>query len=95
MLHAFTGAADGASPNGSLLAVKGTLYGTTSGGGKSGKGTVFSVSKSGKEQVVYAFKGGSEGYQPLAGLVNVKGTLYGTTDRGGGADKGTVYSIRP
>jgi uncharacterized repeat protein (TIGR03803 family) len=75
--------------------VKGVLYGTTSGGGKSDNGTVFSVNKAGKEQVLYAFKGGSDGYQPIGGLVNVNGTLYGATARGGHAGKGTVFSLRP
>jgi len=95
VLHAFTGGADGASPNGSLVSVKGVLYGTTSGGGKSDNGTVFSVNKAGKEQVLYAFKGGSDGYQPIGGLVNVNGMLYGATARGGHAGKGTVFSLRP
>ncbi|HEY3676253.1 MAG TPA: choice-of-anchor tandem repeat GloVer-containing protein, partial [Candidatus Tumulicola sp.] len=64
------------------------------GGGKSGKGTVFSITPSGKEQIIYAFTS-SQGNQPLEGLADVNGTLYGTTARGGGDDKGTVYSVKP
>ena len=40
--HRFTGT-DGAHPNAGLIDVNGTLYGTTSGGGKSDYGTVFGV----------------------------------------------------
>ena len=45
VMHPFAGASsgDGASPFGDLLLFKGTLYGTTGGGGSPGPGTVFSV----------------------------------------------------
>lgn len=46
LVHSFcnqTNCADGASPAASLINVKGTLYGTTEGGGKYGVGTVFSI----------------------------------------------------
>jgi uncharacterized repeat protein (TIGR03803 family) len=41
VLHSFGYGSDGATPLGELIAVKGTLYGTTSAGGAYGKGTVF------------------------------------------------------
>ena len=66
----------------------GTLYGTTALGGHGGKGTVFSISKSGKEEILYEFKGGNDGESPQAGLVDIKGTLYGTTSVGGTAGRG-------
>jgi uncharacterized repeat protein (TIGR03803 family) len=45
VLHSFEGGSlDGAFPFASLTNVKGTLYGTTSGGGGKGDGTVFSLS---------------------------------------------------
>jgi uncharacterized repeat protein (TIGR03803 family) len=99
VLYSFKGGpADGASPVGPLLNVNGTLYGTTVNGGVyscspySGCGTVFSITPSGKETVLYSFKGGPEdGANPDAGLIDVNGTLYGTT-YGGGAH-GTVFSI--
>jgi uncharacterized repeat protein (TIGR03803 family) len=40
--YRFSGAADGAGPAGAIIAVGGTLYGTTSGGGAAESGTVFS-----------------------------------------------------
>jgi uncharacterized repeat protein (TIGR03803 family) len=77
-----------------LVSVNGTLYGTTSTGGKYGGGTVYSVTTSGAESVLYYFrKKGSDGEHPHAGLINIKGTLYGTTLSGGAHGSGTVYSI--
>jgi uncharacterized repeat protein (TIGR03803 family) len=79
-----------------LVAAKGVLYGTTSGGGKNGKGTVFSVTTSGKETVLHSFAG-SDGEFPAARLTYASGTLYGTTDYGGpkGCEYGcgTVFSV--
>jgi uncharacterized repeat protein (TIGR03803 family) len=96
LLHGFLGnPKDGGSPNGGLVMLKGTIYGTTSNGGRSDNGTIFSISKSGKEQILYEFKGGNDGENPQAGLVNFKGTLYGTTYRGGKSGKGTVFKLRP
>lgn len=109
VLYTFLGPPDGKSPNGGLLDVNGTLYGTTSAGGtatycgySAGCGTVFSITSSGKEKVLYSF-GDSEydGTNPVAGLIALNGTLYGTTAAGGtGKDCvnnnytcGTVFSI--
>lgn len=80
---------DGNSPNGGLIDVNGTLYGTTyegggTGCGGSGCGVVFSVTTSGSEQVLYRFAGGSDGGTPSSGLIDLNGTLYGTTGDGGG-----------
>ena len=85
--------ARGSGPNGALINVKGTLYGTTSGAGASGSGTVFSLTMSGKEKVLYSFGGGSDGAIPYAPLINIEGTLYGTTSRGGSHSGGTVFSV--
>jgi uncharacterized repeat protein (TIGR03803 family) len=99
VLHSFGGAAgnDGAFPEASLINVNGTLYGTTS-ASAGGKGTVFSISTSGKEKVLYFFGGGSDGENPYASLIDVNGTLYGTTLNGGGGKCGsfgcgTVFDI--
>ncbi len=85
VLHSFGGPpADGMLPYGQLIDVKGTLYGTTWGGGSGcgsagGCGTVFSISTSGDEKVIYSFAGGSDGGFPNAGLTAVDGMMYGTT----------------
>jgi uncharacterized repeat protein (TIGR03803 family) len=90
---------DGAHPAASLINVKGTLYGTTYGGGAKNAGTVFSITTTGKEKVLHSFSGGrSDGAYPYASLINVNGTLYGTTTKGGsrcGSNLGcgTVFSV--
>ncbi len=97
---------DGANPYASVTAVGGTLYGTTTGGGDgsgcarsgTGCGTVFSLSASGKERILYNFKGGgSDGAYPIGGLLNLNGTLYGVTSNGGNSGCqsgcGTVFSV--
>lgn len=104
VLYRFQAGADGAYPDAGLINVNGTLYGMTGNGGGSacggsGCGTVFSVSKSGAEHVLYSFKGGTDGAYPFAQLLNVKGVLYGTTNAGGGSGCssgsgcGTVFDV--
>jgi|HubBroStandDraft_5_1064220.scaffolds.fasta_scaffold00002_84 uncharacterized repeat protein (TIGR03803 family) len=104
VLYSFKGTPDGDGPIGGLISVNGELYGTTEYGGSGtgstcgpplGCGTVFELSTSGVEQVLYNFQGGaSDGSFPLAGLTAVNDTLYGTTGGSGfGADVGTVFSV--
>jgi uncharacterized repeat protein (TIGR03803 family) len=84
VLHDFGGSPDGAEPEGALIDVKGTFYGTTLAGGAYDEGTVFSITRSGKESVLHSFVGGAgDGFDPRSGLVNVNGALYGTTQFGG------------
>lgn len=98
VIHAFAGEADGAAPVASLIqASDGDLYGTTTGGGTSGSGTVFRIASPGSipvESVIYSFTGGADGGYPYAGLVEGSdGNLYGTTIQGGASDAGTVFEI--
>ena len=98
VIHSFGGAGDGAYPSGNLIDVDGLLYGTTSEGGSGSggaDGTVFAITPSGYERVLYNFNGGADGRVPYDGLTYLKGKLYGTTDRGGAADCGTVFSVKP
>jgi uncharacterized repeat protein (TIGR03803 family) len=95
VLHAFRGYPDGSAPTAGLIDVRGTLYGTTSGGGEDNDGTVFSIIPATKtENVEYSFKGPpDDGDSPVAVLINVNGTLYGMTELGGMYDGGTVYNV--
>jgi uncharacterized repeat protein (TIGR03803 family) len=74
VLHSFTGGADGQFPEAGLVQdAADNLYGTTycSGGNRNycpGPGTVFKVSKNGKETQVHAFTGGRDGGWPMASL---------------------------
>lgn len=94
VLHSFgaSNGNDGASPSSALIDVQGTLYGTTTGGGTYGDGTVFTITTGGAEKIVHSFSG-SDGGQPVAALKNVRGLLYGTTPVGGSNDLGTVFRL--
>jgi uncharacterized repeat protein (TIGR03803 family) len=93
VLYNFTGGRDGASPGAGLVPdAEGNLYGTTYQGGSStcnngsgsGCGTVFKVTKAGKEAVLYSFTGGTDGAYPYAGLIrDANCNLFGSTSQGG------------
>lgn len=94
-LHAFTGGADGGTPNGDLVLIGGNLYGTTSRGGIEGCfcGVVFKVSLSGSYTVMHAFAS-MDGGAPMAGLTYRNGRLFGTASTGpGDSGNGTVFSV--
>jgi uncharacterized repeat protein (TIGR03803 family) len=95
VLYSFKGGTgDGADPRAGLIDVKGTLYGTTLGGGLRGRGTAFSIAPSGKETVLYNFRGlKNDGTYPVSTLVNVKGMLYGTLSGGTSHRHGAVFSL--
>ncbi len=76
-----------------MVNVRGTLYGTTRDGGAYGRGSVYSVTATGEENVVYSFRHGTTGYYTYAGLIYVDGKLYGTTEDGGAHGEGTIYSV--
>jgi len=82
VLHTFTGSPDGMRPT-SLLEVNGTLYGTTSSGGRYGFGTIFKVSSQGTESVLYSFTGGKDGANPTGLVQDSKGNMYGVAQNGG------------
>ena len=62
-------------------------------GGRTGWGTVFSLTTSGKERVLYSFKAQPDGAYPFAGLINMGGKLYGTAKEGGSAGYGAVFRV--
>jgi uncharacterized repeat protein (TIGR03803 family) len=86
IIHVFQpNGTDGEYPYGGLTYLKGTLYGTTMSGGTDGGGTVFLMSTSGRERVIYNFGGsGVDGNEPYESLAVLKGALYGATIAGGG-----------
>ncbi len=102
VLHSFNAfnGTDGFLPYAGLIFdAAGNLYGTTSGGGTFGGGTVFELTpQSGggwTEQVLYSFnQNGTDGYTPEAGVIfDAAGNLYGTTYWGGTYDHGTVFEL--
>jgi hypothetical protein len=100
-IYDFGGGADGGGPITNLTLKAGVLYGTTSGAGATGNGTVFSLTPPTApngpwtEAVLYSFPGGSEGTSPEAGVVfGSGGILYGTT-AGNSVTDGTSYKLTP
>jgi uncharacterized repeat protein (TIGR03803 family) len=98
LLYAFPNHTVGYLPYGSLIGLRGSLYGTTSDGGsecgKLGCGTVFSLSlkPSVKETVLHSFANSPDGWTPYSGVTALGDTIYGTTVRGGDYN-GVVYSV--
>jgi uncharacterized repeat protein (TIGR03803 family) len=110
ILHVFKSGTDGEAPHG-LIDVGGNLIGTTTYGGTSGCksqhtsgcGTVFELTPSGKERVLYRFPGNAQGALPGSQLALFKGEFYGEASAGGSgkcyyADYpgcGTIFKMRP
>jgi uncharacterized repeat protein (TIGR03803 family) len=82
------------SPSGLVRDANGNLYGTTQYGGVNECGTVFEVSASGEQLVLYTFTCGLDGGFPVGGLVrDANGNLYGTTSYFGANGDGTVFEV--
>jgi uncharacterized repeat protein (TIGR03803 family) len=79
------GRPDGEIPEGVLTAdPAGNFYGTTPFGGRHSSGTIFMLSKTGTETVLYNFTGSADGARPYSGVVrDAAGDLFGTTYFGG------------
>jgi uncharacterized repeat protein (TIGR03803 family) len=100
VLHAFGDGTDGAGVWDSVtLDLQGSIYGTTSGGGAYGYGSVFELSPESNgrwnESVLQSFKPlDPNGAEPNGGLVlNSVGNLYGTTQAGGKYGVGTTFRL--
>lgn len=90
VLYSFAGEPnDGETPLGTLLwdPVRDTFYGVTEFGDSGSGGTLFAVSPSGTEKVLYNFcslANCADGGNPNGGLAeDAQGNLYGTTEGGG------------
>ncbi|MGD0192049.1 MAG: choice-of-anchor tandem repeat GloVer-containing protein [Rhizomicrobium sp.] len=96
----FQGCSDGAGPAGKLLLDgAGNLYGAASSGGAAGYGTVFKLTPSGTESVLYTFcqqTNCTDGAYPQAGVISdADGNFYGTTELGGKYGGGIVFKVAP
>jgi uncharacterized repeat protein (TIGR03803 family) len=100
ILYYFAGLPDcGPLAEASLIAdAAGSLYGTTDGGGVSGNGCVFKISRASsgwEETVIYSFSV-VDGWEPSAALLFDKvGNLYGTTRSGGAYGGGVAFELSP
>ncbi len=96
VLYSFAGGSDGENPYaGVIQGSDGNFYGTTYQGGRNGLGTIFKMTPSGLETVLYAFTGGSaDGANPEAGVIQGSdGYFYGATYLGGASNLGTVFQL--
>ncbi|MGA2750209.1 MAG: leucine-rich repeat protein [Verrucomicrobiota bacterium] len=93
---------DGANPAAALVLSGNILYGTASGGGANGSGTLFSLNTNGGDFMVLhtftaldtnTFTTNSDGANPAAALVLCGNTLYGTASWGGANGSGTLFSL--
>ena len=110
LLHTFVDAGDpnGAHPMAGLtIDPRGVLYGTASGGGTAGDGTVFRLKPGYASKgmwsffLLYTFMGPPDAEFPAGALVfHGTGSLFGTTQIGGGGQAcrpgcGTVFRVEP
>ena len=96
VLHNFSGSAsDGGEPEGGLLVIGTSLYGTTRfGGSPPSQGIVFSLNKNNVETILHRFTGTPDGANPSTTLIkDAAGNLYGTTVNGGAFGFGTVFKL--
>ena len=97
ILYSFKGfqSSDGAAPFASLILDKqGNLYGTTYAGGAYGFGTIFKLTPSGQETVLYSFVGLPDAGNPVGRLLmDSQGNLFGTTSYGGNFDSGALFEL--
>lgn len=99
VLYSFKGyPSDSAGPTSGLFqASDGNFYGTTGFGGADNKGTVFEVSPSGIETVLYSF--GSVANGPAGDISSLvegdDGNFYDVSGSGGASNLGTVFKITP
>lgn len=96
VLHNFKGSpSDGALPEDALIEdSSGNFYGTTFEGGAINWGTVFKLTKTGKETILVNFGQNHNGGFPYASVIrDASGNLYGTTTAGGTHSLGTVFEL--
>ena len=93
-LYKFSGGSDGETPLAGFVQSGQLLYGSTSAGGDSGSGTIFSLGTDGVDYVLMHSFTGADGASPTGPLVSANGELFGTTREGGDWAEGTVFRYR-
>jgi uncharacterized repeat protein (TIGR03803 family) len=95
ILHSFAGnPTDGQYPvQGLIRDAKGNLYGATELGGKFNDGTIFELSTSGAEHVIFSLTGGPGGNYPYGGVVRDSAGNFYCTAAYGSNQIGVVFKI--
>ena len=99
VIYSFQGSPDASQPGGAFVRdAAGNFFSTSGGGGTFGQGTVFKLSATGKESVLYSFclqLYCQEGGNPSSFLIrDSKGNFYGTAS-GGTFNYGFVFEAYP
>lgn len=86
VLHEFKGSpTDGANPQAGLVRdAAGNIFGTTFAGGGASEGTIFKLTKSGQESVLFTFNTFNGSFPASSLLLDKAGNLYGTAFEGPG-----------
>jgi uncharacterized repeat protein (TIGR03803 family) len=95
VLYSFTvSVTDGTHPYAALVqADNGLFYGSTSSGGGSGYGAIFSITPEGALTILHSFAV-LDGDNPQSRLIQANdGNLYGTTSGGGTTGTGTIFKM--
>jgi uncharacterized repeat protein (TIGR03803 family) len=96
VLYAFKGGNDGIYPGDVVCDKAGHIFGVA-GGGASGAGVVYELTRAGQawqQSVLYSFTGGTDGGGPTGLLLEpATGTVFGTTQYGGSHDDGTLFKL--
>ena len=100
VLHSFKNDTftDGSVPSGLIQGTDGSFYGVTTYGGATGGGTVFKVTPTGTETILYSFVNGvgGDGFNPSGNLIQAtNGNFYGTAPSGGAQGNGVIFEITP
>jgi uncharacterized repeat protein (TIGR03803 family) len=99
VIDSFTDSADGYDPIDMMQASNGLFYGVTARGGlhggKTGFGTLFTMTPAGVRTVLYNFDSAHGIWPGSAPVEGIDGNFYGTTTEGGAYGVGTVYKITP
>ena len=94
VLHSFTNAIDGSAPQGGLILVGNSLYGTTPNGGTGGYGTLFKINTNGSGfTLLHSFTNTPDAGTPSAKLMAIGNTLYGSGSTGGTNISGAIFKI--
>jgi uncharacterized repeat protein (TIGR03803 family) len=87
---------DGSSLQKLVQGADADFYGTTTNGGAHGEGTVFEVTPTGAETILYSFgASATDGASPNIILQGIDGKFYVTTFAGGLYGRGSVFKMTP
>jgi uncharacterized repeat protein (TIGR03803 family) len=103
IVHKFGGPEGGNSATSLVPDKAGNFYGATAGGGSSGLGVIFKMSKTTTGTwivtVLHNFTGNPDGINPFIHCMPLvfdsAGNIYGTTELGGAAGQGIVFKLIP